>query len=148
MSTAAGLAWAREQLRLERERQNYRRPHPDSRLDALGIVEGSGPEKDGAADALIYMRSRGLGGPLPPQINFLFVRGLEYINGATAKAWVPGPAFVLLRAGRTYSEVFKTCCHELQHIRDRSRAFSDEERERRAESVADLAVKEMGVRWR
>jgi hypothetical protein len=133
--SAGGVAW---------------RPHSNPTFAAHDIVElhDSDPAKRGAEDALIHMRSRGLGGPLPPQVEFLYVRGLEHINGATAKAWFPGPAIVLLRAGRSYSETFRTACHELQHIKDRSRALSDAEREARAESVADLAVKETGVRWR
>jgi hypothetical protein len=125
------------------------RPHSNPTFAALDIVEPSDshPAKRGALDAEAFMRAPGRGPRLPP-IKFVFVYGLEHINGATEKGWSPGEAIVVLRAGRTYSETFASACHEIQHIFDRTRGFTDEELERRAAAASESAARELGVRWR
>jgi hypothetical protein len=132
--SADGLAW---------------RPHSNPTFAALDIVElpDSDPAKRGALDAEATMRSPGRGPRLPP-IRFVFVRGLEHINGATEKGWSPGEAIVVLRAGRTYGETFRTACHEVAHLFDRTRGFTDQVRESRAAAASESAAREMGVRWR
>jgi hypothetical protein len=146
--SAAGLAWAREQQRREDEKANYRRPHPDPKFAALGLVLPSEEEARASWDAEVYMRGQA-GRRLPP-IQYLWLPDMKFIVGMTARyvSPVPGPVAVLLKTGRGYFLTRQTAIHELDHVRAATRAYSVEEMERSAEATAALAARELGVRWR
>lgn len=94
-----------------------------------------------------YMRSSP-GTRLPP-VKFIWVKDLEYINGATSRVRTPPPALIALRSRGSFEEAFLTCIHELQHCRDAFvGGYTEAQMEERAEAAVEQAMRERWRWWR
>ena len=129
-----------EQLRISR------RPHYDPKLARLGVVLPKHEDEHAAFRGQAFFRSWMPGGASLPPLLFLWVNDTEYIMGATPTLRAPGMVPVVLRAGRSFEEIFLTTIHECRHAADAvDPHMTSEERERRADRAMEEARRLRGM---
>ena len=130
----------REMHEFSESLRHRRQPHPDPKLARFGVVLPNHEDEHAAFRGQAFFRSRMLGGVFLPPLLFLWVNDFEHIMGAVTTRRPPGMVPVILRAGRSFEEIFLTTVHECRHVADQTNPhMSREERERRADRAMEEA---------